>query len=136
MAFGIPKTGFGINAISASYIQVRTSPQIHHRTYGIAKYLSVGGDNSTLLYGTVKTAPMSLTAEEFQAFSLGSVIGNVIDVQVGGTFLGSGNADVTISLIDNEGRVNEVVARKNVKVSGCQLATTSVRGEARVIPAY
>lgn len=79
---------------------------------------------------------MSLTAEEFQAFSLGSVIGNVIDVQVGGTFLGSGNADVTISLIDNEGRVNEVVARKNVKVSGCQLATTSVRGEARVIPAY
>lgn len=133
LAVGIPKAGFGINAISASYIQINSAPGKPLRTYGIAEYLSVGGDNATMIYGTVKTLPIRLTPEEFQLFSMTNVSGKSIDIEVNGTFLGSGKADVTISLIDGEGISQEVLSRKDIRVSGGQLASTRARGRARLV---
>lgn len=133
LAIGIPKTGFGINAISASYIQINTAPGKPLRTYGIAEYLSVGGDNTTMVYGTIKTVPIRLTPEEFLAFSVPKVSGKTIDVEINGTFIGSGKADVKIVLIDREGVPLEVLSRKNIRVTGGQLASTRARGRARLI---
>ena len=133
LGVGIPKTGFGINAFSASYIQINSAPGKPLRTYGIAEYLTIGGENSTIVYGSVKTPPIRLTPEEFQLFSLSNMSGKKIDVEVTGTFLGSGRADITISLIDGEGRSQEVLNRKDINMIGGQLATTRARGRARLV---
>lgn len=134
IAVGIPKIGLGLNAFSASYIQVNSAPNQPLRTYGIAEILSAGGDNSTLVYGTITTAPIRLSPEEFQAFSVNNVSGKTFDIQVSGTVVVSGKADITISLIDKEGRIEEVIQRKDIKVTGGQLASTNVRGRARLLP--
>ncbi|PSF08276.1 hypothetical protein C7H09_08930 [Marinobacter fuscus] len=133
LGVGIPRTGFGINAISASYIQINSAPGKPLRTYGIAEYLSVGGDNSTIVYGSIKTPPIKLSPEEFQSFSLTNMSGKTIDIEVSGTFLGSGKADVTILLIDGDGRSQEVLNRKGIRMTGGQLAETRARGRARLI---
>lgn len=134
IAVGIPRIGLGLNAFSASYIQVNAAPNQPLRTYGVAESFSVGGDNSTLVYGTITTAPINLSPEEFQAFSVDNVSGKSFDIQVSGTVLVSGKADITISLIDDQGRVEEVIQRKDIKVKGGQLASTNVRGRARLMP--
>lgn len=134
LAIGIPKTGLGVNAISASYIQVNSAPNQLLRTYGIAEIFSVGGDNSTILYGTIKTAPITLDLDEFESFSIENVSGKTFDIQVSGTVLLSGKADISVSLIDTDGRVEEIISRKDIKVSGAQLAATNVRGRARLMP--
>lgn len=133
LAIGIPRTGFGINAISASYIQLNSAPGTPLRTYGIAEYLSLGGDNSTVIYGTIKTPPIRLSPEEFQAFSLPNMAGKKIDIEVNGTFIGSGRADVTIALIDGQGVSQEILSRKDINVSGGQLASTRARGRVRLL---
>lgn len=133
LAIGVPKTGFGVNAISASYIQINSAAGKPLRTYGIAEYLTVGGDNSTIVYGSIKTRPIRLTPEEFQAFSPSRMSGKKIDVEVIGTFLGSGKADITISVIDGEGVSQEILTRKDIRMTGGQLATTRARGRARLV---
>lgn len=134
LAIGIPKTGLGLNAISASYIQVNSSPGQTLRTYGVAEVMSVGGDNSTILYGTIKTAPIKLNPDEFQLFSIENVTGKTFDIQISGTVMFTGKADITISLIDADGRVEELISRKDIEVSGAQLAATNVRGRAKLMP--
>ncbi|MDP4535805.1 hypothetical protein Q3O60_06375 [Alkalimonas collagenimarina] len=133
LGLGIPKTGFGVNLISGSYIQVKYGPNKPFKTYGIANLPSIGGDNATIIYGTLQTKPINLNIEEFQAFSLTNMTGKHIDIEVSGTVLGSGRADLTISLIDDAGRAQTVVERKNIPVIGGQIASTKVRGRARYI---
>lgn len=130
---GIPKTGFGLNAFSGSYIQVNSTAGKPHRTYGVVDYLSAGGNSGTFIYGTAHTSPIKITPEEFKKFSLENVRGKYIEVEVKGTIIGSGKADVAVNFIDGEGRSETVLERKHVSVSGGQVATTRVRGRARVI---
>lgn len=59
--------------------------------------------------------------------------GKKIDVEVSGTFLGSGKADITISVIDGEGVSQEILTRKDIRMTGGQLATTRARGRARLV---
>lgn len=133
LGIGIPKTGFGLNAFSGSYIQLNSTAGKPHRTYGVVNYLSAGGNSGTFIYGSAQTAPIKVTPEEFNRFSLDNVRGKYIEVEVKGTIIGSGKADVVISFIDGEGRSEEALERKHVDVSGGQLATTRVRGRARII---
>lgn len=133
LGIGIPKTGFGVNLISGSYIQISDGTDGPVKTYGIVSTMSVGGDNSTLVYGTLKTAPIKINSDELRFFSVPSITGKYIDIEINGTIIGSGRADLTISLIDEGGRAETAIDRKNIQVTGGQLSSTRIRGRARYV---
>lgn len=133
LSLGFPRTGFGVNVISGSYIQVNYSSNRPNKTYGIVDILSIGGNNSTIVYGTIHTDPIILNADELQAFSLSNMAGKHVDIEISGMFINSGSADIRITLIDDEGRPQVAIERKNVRVRGGQLASTQVRGRVRHI---
>lgn len=135
LGFGIPKTGFGINLISGSYIQVSPATKNKTDTYGLTDVLSLGDDSSTMVFASLKTSPIKLsTVEEIQAFTPSNLSEKTLDISISGTLIGNGKADVTIVQIDSNGRTTEILKRFDIPVSGGQLAETSIRGRARKLP--
>lgn len=129
----VPSTNFGVNIFSGSYIQLTHEDETPMKTYGIVSAMSLGSDSSTILYGTLKTAPIRLDPGEFQSLSVSNIANKYIDIQVDGTVVGSGRADLTISLIDESGRTQTVLQRKHIQVSGGQLSSTRIRGRGRLL---
>lgn len=135
LGFGIPKTGFGVNLISGSYVQVSDPAKEKPDTYGLTDVLSLGDDSSTMVFASLKTNPIKLSSpEEIQAFTPARLSAQTLQISIDGTLIGSGKADVVITRIDSEGRTQELLKRFNIGVSGGQLAQTSIRGRAKKLP--
>lgn len=135
LGFGIPKTGFGVNLISGSYVQVSNPGNIKPATFGLTDVLSLGDNSSTMIFASLKTSPIKLsTPEEIQAFSSSSLTESTLQISIDGTLIGNGKADVTITRIGSEGRTEELLKRFDIGVSGGQLSATSIRGRARKLP--
>lgn len=135
LGFGIPKTGFGLNLISGSYIQVSNPAKRKPDIFGLTDVLSLGDNSSTMVFASLKTSPIKLsTAEEIQSFTMSGLVAQKIQINIDGTLIGNGKADVTITRIDGDGRPTELLKRFDVKVSGGQLARTSIRGHVRKLP--
>lgn len=134
VSIGIPKSGFGLNAFSGSYVQIKSSPDVIFNTYGIVDYMSMGGDSSTFIYGSIKTENLHINEDELKKLSISNVSGKKMEIDISGTFLGSGRADVKLILIDNNGRYETIIDRKDIKVSGGQVSGTRIRGDIRLIP--
>ncbi|WP_404363586.1 hypothetical protein [Marinobacter sp.] len=135
LGFGIPRTGFGLNLISGSYIQVSNPAKRKPDIFGLTDVLSLGDNSSTMVFASLKTSPIKLsTAEEIQSFTMSGLVAQKIQINIDGTLIGNGKADVTITRIDGDGRPTELLKRFDVKVSGGQLARTSIRGNVRKLP--
>lgn len=135
LGVGVYKSGFGVNIFSASYVQVTSLPGKKPDTYGLYDLLPLGDDSSTLFFAPLMTSPIKLiTPEEIQAFSPSSLIQTALDISISGTLLIHGKADITITRINKQGVATEILKRLDVRVSGGQLATTSIRGNLRKLP--
>ena len=61
---GIPKLPIGVNLISGCYIGTKPNDgNAPTRLYGVADYLSVGGESSTLIFGHAQTEWMTVESE-------------------------------------------------------------------------
>ncbi|WP_010324906.1 hypothetical protein [Marinobacterium stanieri] len=96
--------------------------------------MSMGGDSSTFVYGSIKTDNLHINEDELKKLSISNVSGKKMEIDISGTFLGSGRADVKLILIDDNGRYEKIIDRKDIKVSGGQVSGTRIRGDIRLIP--
>lgn len=135
LGINIPKTSFGVNAISGCYVSVRNSEAAPEAVYGIKSYLSLGSESSTLIVGQIRSEWMKVVDPDIiNKFSLQNVMGKTLDINVSGTVLMKGTADISIKLIDGTGDAISILDKYDVKVEGGQLSSTSIRGRAVLMP--
>ncbi|WP_025613270.1 hypothetical protein [Vibrio parahaemolyticus] len=132
---GIPKLPIGVNLISGCYIETKPNDgQAPTRLYGVADYLSVGGESSTLVFGHAQTEWMTVENESAQKLlQYENFIGSQVDVEVKGTSFGSSKGDVTLKVIDKIGNAKSAIDKFNIKIDAYQLASTKIRGQIRAM---
>ncbi|MCD8558171.1 MAG: hypothetical protein LRY75_04935 [Shewanella xiamenensis] len=135
LGINIPKTSFGVNAISGCYLHVKNGDAAPEAVYGIKSYLSLGSESSTLIFGQIRSEWMKVVDSEIiNKFSLQNVMGKTLDINVSGTVLMKGNADISIKIINEIGDAINILDKYDVSVEGGQLSSTNIRGRAVLMP--
>lgn len=131
------KLGFGLNLGTMAYLGIRKNRLAKEFTYGVESALDIDGHSGSLVFGYVASEWFYISDEAFEALRTNNILGNrySVDIQVEGTTLGAGKADITIDLINQYGAHNTIVDLYGIKVSGLQATGTSVRGRLKKGPA-
>lgn len=132
---GLPGTGFGLNIISAAYVEVRASKNSNVRLFGVTDYLSLGNNSVTIGAGHAQTAWMKVNSANLSLLALSKMQSSRAEINIVGTLLGTGTIDVKFELINKAGESSTVLDLKGVKVPtpGAQISSTKVRGEIKLV---
>ncbi|MCR9909044.1 hypothetical protein NB545_16455 [Vibrio campbellii] len=132
---GILTLPIGVNLISGCYIETKPNDgNTPTRLYGVADYLSVGGESSTLIFGHAQTEWMTVESESAKKLlQYENFLGSHVDVEVKGTSFGSSKGDVTLKVIDKIGNAKSSIDKFNIKIDAYQLASTKIRGQIRAM---
>lgn len=127
---GLANTGFGVNAVSGCYVEIRENWGASTRVYGVTDHLSLGSDSSTILVGHVSTEWMKIKeGKPRELLKHTNLVGKLSDITVSGTTIGSSNADVTVKVVDDTGTPVTVIDKMGIKASGFQISSTKIRGK-------
>lgn len=135
LSIGLGSSGFGVNAITGSYIQTRVAPDAPVKLFGIADSMSLGSDSGTLLASHVTTSwfKVDSKAEKILAGSKGFV-GNKAQLEISGTLISSGKTDVKLTSYNKAGSGTAVFELIDIPSSGGQLASSKIRGIVKSLP--
>jgi len=135
LGVGIPGTGFGVNIVSAAYIEIRGGKNSQIRLYGISDALSLGNNSSTLGAGHAQTAWMTVPSENYPLITVDNLLSSKAEINFVGTLLGTGIIDVKFELINKAGASSTVLDLKSIKVPtpGAQISSTRVRGDIHIV---
>lgn len=126
----IPKTGFSVNILSYAYFFFRNAKGTPPTVFGLDQVATVGEDAQTLIVSEVTTDWIFLDPKR-NSWSLHKqqLVGKIINLEIDGTLLGSGRIDIRMDEISGQGFVTNLLTRDNIKATGGQLATSSIRGQ-------
>ncbi|MGI1678923.1 MAG: hypothetical protein K6L75_09340 [Cellvibrionaceae bacterium] len=134
-ALGIPKTGFGVNASTFAYIQLRNGPNSDIQTLAVDDHFSVGGKSGTFIWSNISTSWVNIDSTKYPwVYHALNFTGKTVDLSVKGTLLGSGKVDIQITFIDKDGETQSLVSKMDIQSSGFQLTGLTVRGKLKYIP--
>lgn len=135
IGFGSSRLGFGVNALSYCYIQIRANRgDANPRNYAIDEFMSLGGESSTIIFGSASTDWMEVDSNNAQLLAHASLKGKIFDVAVSGTAIGKSTCDVTIKIIDEKHDAVTLLEKYGVSADALQLAETKVRGKLKHLP--
>lgn len=132
VAFG--KTGFGANLVSGAYLQTRSARGGPVCTLGLAKGPSLGSNSGSVVFGQVQTDWFRVTDDSAAFFQNSTAVGKIADVSISGAIFVGGRVDINVDLIDENGSIDNIVAKANISSSGVQVASTKVRGILKIMP--
>lgn len=125
----VPKTGFGLNLFSGSYINFRNSKGVRPIMLGLADGISIGSKSGTVIVGHVETNWFFVDPVKHNwVTNTISLIGKKAEVEMIGTLLAKGRVDFKFTIFDKEGNIKELVSKVDLKSTGVQVANTKVRG--------
>jgi hypothetical protein len=125
----IPKTGFGVNFISGSYIGLRNSKKMSNILMGLADLISIGNKSGTVVVGHVATDWFFVDPVMHNwVTNTNGLIGKKAEIEVIGTLIVNGNVDLKFTVFDKNGNTNELISKVDIESSGIQAANTKVRG--------
>lgn len=129
MGIALPKTGFGVNLFSGSYISLRNNKGAPVLLLGLADALSLGSKSGTVIVGHVATQWFFVDPVKHNwVTNTIDLIGKKAEVEVIGTLLAKGSVDFKFTVFDKEGNTKELVSKVDLESSGVQVANTKVRG--------
>lgn len=136
VGLGIPKTSFSANIASGAYLQVRHAVGAQpFAIFGIAENFTLGSEASTVLVGHAETDWFPVAGEAAEdAFRHGGMAGKVAQIEVSGTFIGSGKTDLKLIVINADGDAVTIFEKYNVSARGGQISSTLIRGKIKSLP--
>jgi len=139
LGLSIKPLNLGVNAISGAYLNFRYSSSSNVvYTIAITNTLSIGGKSGSLIYGQVQTEFFPVLPERHpwakNIDTLKEIVGQNVELSVGGMLLGDGNVTVKLVSIDDNYNTNTLISKANVPAIGGQAATTMVKGIAKHFP--
>lgn len=125
----IPKTGFGLNIASASYIGFRYSVSTPATMLGVSDIVSMGSKSGTFIGSWIATDWFYVDlAKHGWVADANRLIGKKAQIEVSGTLVVHGTVDLKFTTFDKGGDTNELLSKVDIKASGGQLSETKVRG--------
>lgn len=135
LGVSIPNTGFSLNAVSAAYLQFRSSKTSPPTLYGIDSALSVGASGKTVIAGHVKTDWFLVDPRHNPWIrDKRALVGKMVNLHVAGTLVVSGRVDLRMSEIAADGDLSTLLKKDNIKAVGFQASDTSIRGPVKWFP--
>lgn len=132
VGFGValPKTGFGVNLLSSSYIAFRYSKYNPDILLGISDLVSLGSKSGTFIASWIKTDWFTVCPKKHNwVNNTNALIGKKAELEVLGTVILFGTVDVKFTTYDKNGnKDNELISKVDIKSAGGQLSNTKVRG--------
>lgn len=123
----LPKTGFGVNLATASYIGITNGYQV--TLLGLSNVMSLGEKARTFVFGWIKTDPFFVCPIKHNwATNTIALIGQTAEIELTGTLVIRGSVDLKFTVYDKHGNTNELMSKVNIKAIGGQVSETKVRG--------
>ncbi|XOZ32481.1 hypothetical protein ACMDCT_09705 [Halomonadaceae bacterium KBTZ08] len=135
--FTTSKLDLGVNVASVGFIEVRKNKLANPIGYSVVSTMDLDGHSGSLVVGFAASVWFYISDETFEILGQRDNVldnGYSVDIQIGGTVIGSEKSDITINLINDQGVHRKVVDLYDIKVSGIQVAGTSVRGKLKKDP--
>lgn len=128
-------TGFGVNALTGAYIEIRRSKHFGPCKLALAKAGGLGSDTGSIVLGHVQTDWFQVN-EDLHPWlaSLENLVGKTGQVEVTGALIAGGRVDIQFDVISDQGDIKSLRSKANIKSSGLQLSSTKVRGIIRRMP--
>ena len=134
VSMSIKALGFGVNAVSGSYIQIRQGEGTPIQLLGLADKFSLGAKNGTVVFAQITTDWIDVDSAKYPWIcNAPSLAGKLIDIDISGTVLNRGTADVKMTLINGDGESESLVSKMNINVNGFQLANLKVRARLKYL---
>jgi hypothetical protein len=125
----IPKTGFGLNVASGSYIGFRHAKHQPDKLLGLRDIVSLGSKSGTLVGSWVATDWFVIdVAKHSWAVNTNSLVGKKAENEVIGTLVIHGTVDLKFTVFDQNGNASELLTKADIKAAGGQISNTKVRG--------
>lgn len=125
----VPKTGFGVNLVTGSYIGFRHSESHYEVLLGLEDIISLGSRSGAVLLGWIKTKYFVVDTVIYPwALHPKALIGSKAEIEVDNTLVGLGSVDIKFTLFTNGGDGIPLISKVDIESMGIQLANTKVRG--------
>lgn len=129
LGLSVPKTGFGLNLFSGSYIEFRNSKKTPKILMGLKDIISLGSKSGTVVLGHIATEWFFVDPiKNSWVTNSGALIGKKAEIEVIGSIIAKGKVDLKFTVYDKDGNTNELISKVDIKSSGFQVANTKVRG--------
>lgn len=129
MGLAIPKTGFGINLCSGSYIKLRNYKGGASILLGIADGPSLGARSGTVFVGHVETDWFFIDPVKHNwVTNTIDLVGKKAEIEAIGTLMAKGRVDLKFTVYDKNGNAKELMSKVDLKSTGVEVANTKVRG--------
>ncbi len=129
MGLAMPKTGFGLNIFSGSYIKLRDSNKNPQILMGLVDAMSLGSKSGTVVLGHVETNWFFVDPVKHNwVTNTNDLTGKKAEIEVVGTLLAKGKIDLKFTVYDKGGDAKSLVSKVDIESSGIQVANTKVRG--------
>lgn len=135
--FTTAKLDLGVNVASIGFLEVRKNRLAKEIGYQIVSTMDIDGHSGSLVVGVAGSEWFYISDEAFEILGQRDKVlenGYSADIQIGGTVLGSGKSDITITLINDQGVSRKVAELFEIKVSGLQIAGAGIRGKLKKDP--
>lgn len=130
----IPKTGFGLNVASGSYVGFRHNKDRPDKLLGLKDIVSLGSKSGTLVGSWVATDWFIVdVAKHSWAANTNWLIGKKAEIEVIGTLIIHGTVDLKFTVYDHNGNADELLTKVDVKAAGGQISNTKIRGVLGII---
>ncbi|MCP4748794.1 MAG: hypothetical protein GY874_22085 [Desulfobacteraceae bacterium] len=125
----IPKTGFGVNIITGSYLGFRHSQDSPVSLLGLKDSMSLGSKSGTVIIGWISTKwfPVDQKIHPWVMVP-DTLVGSKAEIEVVGTLIAAGKVDLKIALFDGGGNSSSLMSKIDIESVGGQIANTKVRG--------
>ncbi len=133
---GIPRTAFSANLASGAYLLIRPGPNLPAtQCFGLVENFTLGSEGNTILYGHAETEWFPVVGDAAQkVLGHGAIKGGELEIKVSGTFIGKGQIDIKVLLIDDDGEAMSLLDKFNIPAVGGQISSTTIRGKVRKMP--
>lgn len=129
LGVAIPKTGFGLNLATASYIGFRLDKNNYDLLLGLKDCFSLGTKSGTLIGSWIKTDWFMVDIKRHGwVADINRLVGSKVEIEVVGTVVAFGTVDLKLTAIDKYGNTKELMSKVDIKASGGQLSNTKIRG--------
>lgn len=129
LGIAIPKTGFGVNVASGSYIGFRHTKNKPDILLGLRDIVSLGSKSGTFVGSWVATDWFVVdVAKHSWVANTNWLIGKKAEIEVIGTLLIHGTVDLKFTVYDQNGNANELLTKVDIKAAGGQVSNTKIRG--------